>query len=142
MSELKRFLKQNKKTRENVKYIATKSLTDEQGNPLEWTIKPLSTNDSQRIQDECIIEVPIKGKMGAYRQKFDTNKYITKMLCESVVVPNLYDKELQDSYGVMTPEALLKAMIDNPGEYTDFSTFVQKFNGFTDIEDAIETAKN
>lgn len=30
-------------------------------------------------------------------------KYLAKMVVSSVVYPDLYDRELQDSYGVMTP---------------------------------------
>ena len=41
------------------------------------------------------------------------------MMVASIVEPNLNDKTLQDSYGVMTPEDLLTEMIDNPGEYND-----------------------
>ena len=75
--------------------------------------------------------------------KLDTSKYMCKLLCASVVEPNLYDKELQDSYGVMTPEDLLTEMIDDPGEYNDFVVFVQNFNGFnTTLNDKIEEAKN
>ena len=69
--------------------------------------------------------------------------YLAKMLCACIVEPNLYDKELQDSYDVMTPEDLLQAMVDDPGEYQDFATFVQNFNGFnTTLEDKVDEAKN
>ena len=71
-----------------------------------------------------------------------TSKYIAKLLAASVVEPNLNDKELQDSYGAMTPEELIKEMVDDPGEYADFSAFVQKYNGFTSMDDKVEDAKN
>ena len=65
------------------------------------------------------------------------------MIVASVVVPDLYDKELQDSYGVMTPEDLLLAMVDNPGEYNDLASFVQKFQGFdVSFSDKVDEAKN
>ena len=35
MSNLSRFLKDNKIKKENIKYAATKSLVDEKGNPLD-----------------------------------------------------------------------------------------------------------
>ena len=55
----------------------------------------------------------------------------------------LYDKELQDSYGVMTPEELLYAMVDNAGEYQDFTVWMQKFQGFTkNLDDKVDEAKN
>ena len=143
MSNLSRFLKQNKIVKENITYAATKSLVDENGKPLEWIIKPLTTKENEAMRDECMIEVPIKGKPNMYRPKLNTSKYLAKMLVASVVEPNLYNKELQDSYEVMTPEDLLQAMVDDPGEYQDFTTFVQNFNGFnTSLEDKVEEAKN
>ena len=42
----------------------------------------------------------------------------------------------------MTPEELIKEMVDDPGEYADFSAFVQKYNGFTSMDDKVEDAKN
>ena len=143
MSDLSRFLKANKIKRENTTFAATKSLVDAKGNPLPWTIKPLTTKENDAIRDECMIEVPVKGKPNMFRPKLDTSKYIGKMICACVVEPNLYDKDLQDSYGVMSPDDLLKEMIDDPGEYNKFLAFVQEFNGFdSNMEDKVEEAKN
>lgn len=143
MSNFSRFLKQNKIKKENATFPATKSLVDSKGNPLLWTVRPLTTKENDEIRDDCMIEVPVKGKPNAYRPKLNTSKYIAKMVCACVVEPNLYDKELQDSYGVMTPEDLLREMIDDPGEYQDFVTFIQGFTGFnTTLEDKVEEAKN
>lgn len=143
MSDLSRFLKTNKIKRENTTFAATKSLVDAKGNPLPWTIKPLTTKENDAIRDECMIDVPVKGKPNVFRPKLDTSKYIGKMICTCVVEPNLYDKDLQDSYGVMSPDDLLKEMIDDPGEYQEFATFIQNFNGFnTTLEDKVEEAKN
>lgn len=143
MSKFSRFMKKNKIVKENTTYAVTKSLIDENGNPLIWVIKPLTTKENDAIRDECMIDVPVKGKPNVFRPRLNTSKYIAKMLCACVVEPNLYDKELQDSYGVMTPEELLKEMVDNAAEYDAFTTFVQNFNGFNGtIEDKVEEAKN
>ena len=143
MSKFSRFMKANKITKENTTFAPTKSLVDENGEPLLWTIQHLSTRENDNIRDDCMIEVPVKGKPNVYRPKLDTSKYIAKMICACVVEPNLYDKDLQDSYGVMTPEDLLKEMVDDPGEYQAFASFVQDFNGFnTTLEDKVEEAKN
>lgn len=143
MSQFTRFMKKNKILKENTTYAATKSLVDEKGNPLLWTIKPLTTKENENMREECMIEVPIKGKPNMFRPKLNTSKYLAKMLVASVAEPNLYDKELQDSYEVMTPEDLIQAMIDDPGEYQDFTAFVQEFNGFnTSLDDKVEEAKN
>lgn len=143
MSNFSRFMKKNKIKKENTTFTATKALLDENGKPLLWTIKPLSTSENDTIRDDCTMDIPVKGKANMYRPKLNTSKYIAKMICVSVVEPNLNDKELQDSYGVMTPDELLKQMIDDPGEYSDFAAFVQQFNGFTTtMEDKVEEAKN
>lgn len=143
MSNLSLFLKKNKKVRENTTYPATKSLVDENGKPLEWVIKPLTTKENEDIRESCTYEVPVKGKPNMFRPKVNTSQYLAKMIVASVVEPNLYNAELQDSYGVKTPEDLLKEMIDDPGEYNDFATFIQQFNGFTtNINDRIEEVKN
>jgi hypothetical protein len=143
MSNLSLFLKKNKKVKENTTYPATKSLVDENGKPLEWVIKPLTTKENNELRDQCTYEVPVKGKPNMFRPKIDTNLYIAKMIVASVVEPNLYNAELQDSYGVKTPEDLIMEMIDDPGEYNDFAAFIQKFNGFNiTLEDKVEQAKN
>lgn len=143
MSKFSRFMKENKVARENTTYPATKSLVDENGKPLLWTIKPMTTKENEAIRDECMIDVPVPGKPNMYRPKLATSKYIAKTICACVVEPNLYDKDLQDSYGVMTPEELLMVMVDDPGEYQAFATFVQNFNGFdVTLEDKVDEAKN
>ena len=143
MSNFSRFMKKNKIAKENTTFPATKSLVDEQGNPLLWTIKPLTTKENDDIRDECMIDVPVKGKPNVYRPKLNTSKYIAKMMCACIVEPNLHNKELQDSYGVMTADELLKEMIDDPGEYNKFLAYVQEFNGFdSNMEDKVEEAKN
>ena len=143
MSDLSRFLKANKIKRENTTFAATKSLVDAKGNPLPWTIKPLTTKENDAIRDECMIEVPVKGKPNMFRPKVNSALYAAKMLAASVVFPDLNNAELQDSYGVTTPHDLVREMVDDPGEYNDFVAFVQEFNGFTnDMDDKVAEAKN
>ena len=143
MSSFSKFMKSNKIMKENTTFPATKSLVDEDGKPLPWVIKPLTTKEHENIRESCMIEVPVTGKPNMFRPRLDTSKYIAKMVASCVVEPNLYDKELQDSYGVMTPEDLLREMVDDPGEYNDLIEFIQNFNGFnTTLEDKVEEAKN
>ena len=143
MSNFSRFMKANKVVRENTTYPATKSLVDENGKPLEWTIKPLTTAENEAIRESCMTEVQVTGKPNMFRPKLNTSKYIAKMVVASIVEPDLYDANLQDSYGVKTPEELLQEMVDDPGEYNELVAFVQNFNGFNaTLEDKVEEAKN
>lgn len=143
MSKFSRFMKSNKIEKENGFYAPTKSLCDENGNPLEWEFKHITSKESDGLRDECTIDVPVTGKPNMFRPKLQSSKYAQKMIAASVVMPDLYDKELQDSYGVTTPEELVLAMVDDPGEYNDLVAFVQKFQGFNvSFEDKVEEAKN
>lgn len=143
MSNLSLFLKGNKKQKEVVPYAPTKSLCDEEGNPLEFKWKAISVKEDDALKDACTKEVQVTGKPGVFRPKFDSNKYAAKMIAASCVEPDLYNAELQNSYGVMTPEDLIREMIDNPGEYQDLSLFVQNLNGFNISKaEKVQEAKN
>lgn len=143
MSNFTRFMKQNKKVKENARYAPTKSLTDENGKPLEFEFRHITSRENEELRDTCTIEVQVKGKPNVFRPRLSTSKYITAMIVASVVTPDLYDKELQDSYGVMTPEELLMALVDEPGEYNAMAEWVQKFQGFdSTFDDKVAEAKN
>lgn len=143
MGSLSLFLKSNKKEKSVTEYAATKSLCDEDGNPVKWTIRPISTKENDAIRDECTIDVQVTGKSNVYRPKLVTSKYVAKLICATVIMPDLNDKDLQDSYGVMSAEELLREMVDDPGEYSEFARFVQNFNGFNEtVSDKVNDAKN
>ena len=143
MSRFAQFMKSNKTVKENGFYAPTRSLCDENGKPLEWEFRHITSKENEGLRDDCTIDVPITGKPNLFSPKTKSSKYMQKMIATSVVMPDLYDKELQDSYGVTTPEELLLAIVDDPGEYNDLAAFVQKFQGFNvSFDDKVEEAKN
>lgn len=143
MSKFAKFMKANKAVKENEMHAATASLCDDKGNPLEWEFRHITSKENETIRESCMIEVPVTGKPNMFRPKLKSNEYIRKMIAASVVMPDLFDAELQDSYGVKTPEDLLMAMVDDPGEYNDLAAYVQKFQGFNvSFEDKVDEAKN
>ncbi|SDF30539.1 Phage XkdN-like tail assembly chaperone protein, TAC [Eubacterium pyruvativorans] len=142
MSDLSLFMRSNKKERANAKFAVTKSLCDHDGNPLEWTIRPLTTEENNEIMDDCTRDVKVPGKPNMFRPKLDNQKYLVRLMCASVVEPNLNDKALQDSYDAGDAWELLTRMVDNPGEFSEFGEFLQAFNGFAPLEEDVEKAKN
>lgn len=143
MSKFSKFMKANKTERKNEMYAPTKSLCDENGTPLEWEFRHITSKENEGLREDCTIDVPVTGKPNMFRPKVQFSKYIRKMIAASVVMPDLYDKELQDSYGVTTPEELLIAMVDDPGEYNELAAFAQRFQGFdVSFNDKVEEAKN
>lgn len=137
-----RFMKQNQVTKENTNYPATKTLTDEKGEPLLWEIKPVTTKENDAIIDDCTYEVPVTGKTGMYRAKVNQTKYRAKLICASVVSPDLNNKELQDSYGVMDPTDLIREMVPDVGEYNQFFDFINNYNNLVPFQEEVDEAKN
>lgn len=143
MSNFSRFMKKNKVQKANEQFAPTSSLVEEDGSPLKWEFRPISSKQDNELRDSCTKDLPIPGKPGAYRQKLNTSEYLAKMIVEATVCPDLYNKELQDSYGVKTPENLLYALVDNPGEYQDLCVWMQKYQGFTEtLDEKVKDAKN
>ena len=141
MSDFSMFMAGNAKEDEVVEYVASKRF-NVKGKPVAWKIKSISSELDETIRKECTKKVPIPGKRGQYNQETDTDKYVGKLCVACTVYPNLNDAELQDSYGVKSADALLKAML-KPGEYTEYKAKVMEVNGYDmSMEELVDEAKN
>lgn len=140
---LSAFLAQNAAKIENVKFIASERFTDENGNPIEWEIRAITSKEDKQLKAKCTQVVSYRTKYGQDKRKeTDNTKYLSALAVACTVYPNLNDAELQDSYGVMGAEALLETML-SPGEYTDYIIKVQEVCGFdTDVVELVDEAKN
>ena len=145
---LSAFLAQNAVRAAPVSYIASPRFlsgeSDADGNPVpqHWKIRCMTGAETELLQQECVRSVPIPGRPGRYQREMDPAAFTAKMAARCTVYPDLNNKELQDSYGVMGAEALLKAMLTS-GEYLEYLRVVQKVNGFHQSdEDLEEQAKN
>lgn len=142
MGNLSAFLAQNAIKVDNEKFVASKRFVDEKGKPMEWEITCLTSNEDETLRKNCTKRVPIVGKRNQFTTETDYNLYLGKLAAKCTVFPNLNDAELQNSYGVMGDDALLKAML-TPGEYAEYLTKVQEVNGFdSSFDDKVEEAKN
>ncbi|MEK8198338.1 phage tail assembly chaperone [Lysinibacillus sp. FSL M8-0134] len=144
MSNLAAFFAHNKKQNGNIKRAISKSFVDEQGKPIEWEFAPVSPERDAELKFECTKRSMItQGKRkGQFNTDFDHFKYQRLLTVESIVFPNLNDKELQDSYKAMGADALLGKML-TIGEIADASAAAQEANGYeADLEDLVEEVKN
>ena len=139
--DLSAFLSQNVKRVENTLYPTTNRIVDENGKPILWEICCITATENARIRKGCMTTVAVAGKRGQYTQEFNSQLYLAKLCVRTTVYPDLQDKELQDSYGVMSAEELISTML-TPGEFEDYATAVMKANGFDDEENLVEEAKN
>ena len=143
---LSAFLAPNALGVENVKYVVSTRFisTDEDGAPTPeaWEIKAITSTEDEALRKSCLKRVPVPGKRNQYQRETDMDLYLGKLAVASTVYPDLHNQELQDSYGVMGADALLKAML-TPGEYSDYIAKVSEVNGFEkSFEDEVEEAKN
>lgn len=143
MSKFSLFMKANKVEKKNEMHAPTDTLMDEEGNPLQWEFRHIGSKENEALRDSCTIEVQVTGKPNLFRPKLNTSQYISKMIVAATVSPDLYDAELQDSYGVKTPEDLVYEMVSDAGEYSEFGAWMQKFQGFTKtFDEKVDEAKN
>lgn len=141
MSDFSVFMAGNVIKDETIKYVASDRFK-EKGKPVEWELKAIDSELDELIRKECTKRVPVPGKRGQYNMETDTDKYLGKMCVACTVYPDLNNAELQDSYGVKTPDALLKKMLKS-GEYTEYKAKVMEINGYDmSMDDLVDEAKN
>ncbi|HWQ76945.1 MAG TPA: phage portal protein [Syntrophomonas sp.] len=141
MSGLSAFLAYNAVAEENIKYVASRRFLDN-GEPVEWEMKGITGAEDEALRKACTKRVPVPGKRGQFTQETDYNQYLGKLAVACTVFPNLNDAELQNSYGVMGADNLLKRML-KPGEYAEYLAKVQEVNGFDmPLDEMVDEAKN
>lgn len=141
MSKFSAFMAENVTPLENKKIVISKRFKDENGNPIEWEIRPLTAEETEDLQRMCMVNVPVQGQRGRYTRELDDFKYTKAMLCASVVFPDLRNAELQDSYGVKSPEQLLKKMLTHQEE-AKLGRAIVELSETEDFGDLVDDAKN
>lgn len=142
---LSRLMKENVLEVGTIDYVPSERITDENGNPMVWKLRPLRNDEVDRIQAANTKKLfnPRTGQPAT--KDLDARATIEDMVVESLVEPSkaeLESAELQDSWGVFTPAGVLKAML-NPGEWADLCEKVQSISGFDAVKfvDLVEDVK-
>ena len=140
MKDLKFFLKQNTIPVENQEVEVSKRFKDDAGNTVKFEIKSISNEMDDALRKQNTRQV--KKAKGVVVPELDQQKYFVDLVLKSLVYPDLDDKELQDSWGVMDSRELINALL-LPGEYTALLQEVQKINGWDlNVEDIKDEVKN
>ena len=127
---------------ENIKFAASKRFVDENGSPVIWELKPVTTEEDEALRKSCTRKVPVAGKLGQFTMETDYDLYLGKLAAQCTVSPNLNDSQFQDRVVVMGSDKLLKALL-RPGEYAFYLKKVQEINGFDiNAEELVNQAKN
>ncbi len=117
MGEMQWFLQENNHLPKNQKIFVSERFVKE-GTPILWEIRAVSATELQDLDDA------------------------EKVCAEAVVVPDLKDKRLLESYGVDDATTLLKKML-TPVEYYRLLSASKALNGYQERKETIkEKAKN
>lgn len=135
------FLRKNANiVKEKEVYISDR-FRDENGKLVPFKIKPLKKEVIEQIKNQMALDADKDKKITL---KASTGlDYEDLMLTESIVFPDLTNKELQDSYGVIGEANLINEML-LLGEKARLTEEIAELNGFDDskLRESIEQAKN
>ena len=131
------FFKSNAKSLPDVKVVVSERFTDQDGNPIEWVLHPISTKLVEEITKRNTKTVIKNGK----KESIVNEENLNAELLEAVVLyPSLNDAELQDSYGVSSANELLSVML-YPGETQVLTSALQEVMAGSKAND-IDELKN
>ena len=137
---LSAFLKQNVDVVNETEYVASKRIKVN-GEPVAWKIKTLATDETEKMRKKYTKRITDRITRQS-EERFDATAYNEDVLSKAITYPNLYDAELQDSWGVTEPVELVKAML-TPGEYADLLAAVTEAQGYdVGMEDKVKEVKN
>ncbi|MBE5886768.1 MAG: phage portal protein [Lachnospiraceae bacterium] len=140
MQNLTCFLANNVEKRTNKKVVISERIKNN-GKPVEWEIRSISAEEDEVLRKSCTKKVPVTGKKNQFTQDFDSNAYLVKLAAKAVVYPDLNNAELQNSYGVMGAEQLIKVMLYKD-EFDRLTELLVNSSEAEDINELIEEAKN
>ncbi|CAH1212283.1 putative protein YqbN [Paenibacillus plantiphilus] len=140
MGDLSVFFAQYANAETTESFIVSERFKDQSGTPVPWKLRSMTEEENEQCRKSATRRV--KGKGGVLVSETNPEEYLAKLVSASVVFPNLKDAELQQSYGVLGSETLLKKML-LPGEYASLLGKVQEMNGYDkNLNDLTDEVKN
>lgn len=137
--DIKIFLKENNIKTEKIEFVVTDRFKDENGNPVKWILKVLSNKELEDLKiKNTIKKTTVKGSSF----DFDNKSFSRAMILSCIVEPNLYNKELQDSYDTLDAYELLQELL-TVGEMTRLEEKILELHNYEEKrEKEIEKIKN
>ncbi|MVB11346.1 Phage XkdN-like tail assembly chaperone protein, TAC [Caprobacter fermentans] len=133
MNNLNSFL--NPKRKPNLKFVVSPDYVDKDGKPIEWEMRQLTGKESILLAS-------------TFPEGISMTETLARCAAESIVYPDLRNKELQDGisekigHRVLDPYNVLINMVTDPELGRILSEF-SAFNSLTfDLEKRVDEAKN
>ncbi|MDN8592022.1 phage portal protein [Paenibacillus sp. 11B] len=135
------FMKGKAKEVPEEEVIITQRYKDDEGKPIPFIMKALSTQRMDELEADCTKPEFKKGKRVG--EKLDNKRFSLRIAVESTVYPDFRNAELLASYGLTDPVDLAKSILSVGGEYAEWMQAANRINGFDDSEDdLIDDVKN
>lgn len=127
MGAFENFFRNNAETYAVEKTVISERFKDKDGKAEEWELRAINAAFDRGLR---------------MAEPKDSESYLGRLCAACVIYPNLNDTALQNSYGVMGADRLLREML-MPGEYAFLIKCVKKINGFDrDFNSLVKEAKN
>ncbi|SFM21611.1 phage tail assembly chaperone [Pelosinus propionicus] len=134
------FMKGKAKQLPEEEKVITKLFEDEEGQPIPFKFKAITTTLIDKLKADCTTIKYIKGQR---IESFDRDRFSCRIGIETTVFPDFKNAELLQSYNCIDPVDLAKTVLNLGGEYTEWIQTCSRINGFDDtIEDVVKEAKN
>lgn len=136
---LSAFFAQNVEQEITEEVVVSDRFKGEDGVPIPWKLRSMTEGENEAIRKSSQRKIKDKGTVTI---DINNEEYMTKLVIASVVYPDLKDAELQNSYGVLGAEQLIKKML-LAGEYSTLLEKVIEVNGFDkSVNDYADDVKN
>ena len=130
MERLEDFFSEKKMVPQDLLWYGATSFQKD-GEVIPWRIGILDANSGEALRNDCTNNHGVT----------DMGSFLCRLACACIKFPDLKNAALQDSWGVMGEEALLRAML-TAGEYTSLCCAVLEHNAFPDrMQTLYEQAK-
>lgn len=146
-----RFYAQNQVKRATEKFVVSRSFVTEDGEPIEWELRPLTFEENERIMNDPHVTIEEKDRRtGTKTYRTIETEYMAAICAHSVVFPDLGDRGLQNSYSDATGKrinskvALIKVML-TAGELARLSEKVVEVSDLgenNELDSLVAEAKN
>lgn len=149
---IKDFMREELKVDQVIEIPGIKTFCDKDGNPIPMKIKIITSGKLSELRAMARKRTIAKDKKGKpiyqggqiqYSEEIDTTLLTDAMIAESLVFPDLHDKELLAYYGEQEAVKLVHKVFAKIDDYQYISNQISEASGIgRDADELIEEAKN
>lgn len=152
-NSIRYFMRDELKEARVVEVPGIKTFCDEEGNPVPFQIRELSSSEIFKLREGCKKRTMVKDKKGKpmlvggevkYTDEYDTALVTAKLIETALVFPDMHDPELLKFYNVLDSVELVNKIFRRVEDYNYIANAVTEVCGLTNEDDSetIDEIKN